>query len=217
MGSDKANLAQRSSGDRKPLPGEGSACYNEALRRFRALLDRARSSRLREPTAVTLATVDTSGHPSVRTVLLKDMDERGFVFYTSLASRKAKHLAKNPRVALCFFWQPLMEQVLIEGSVEQVTDKEADVYWASRPRMSQLGAWVSDQSKRLDRRKTIDLRMAQYLVKFAGRKVPRPSYWSGFRVIPDRIEFWKRRLFRLHERVLYEKCGEQWTKCLLYP
>ena len=189
----------------------------EAVDRFRTLLERAQRCGLPEPTATTLATADAQGRPSARTVLLKEVDERGFVFYTSLASRKARQLAANPQAALCFFWQPLMEQVLVEGAVEQVSDEEADTYWASRPRTHQLGAWASRQSSRLDCPRTLDLRWVEQALKFLGQRVPRPSFWTGFRVVPHRIEFWKRRAGRLHERVLYERHAAQWEKYWLYP
>jgi pyridoxamine 5'-phosphate oxidase len=151
--------------------------------------------------AMTLATADAQGRPSSRTVLLKEMNERGFVFYTSLTSRKARHLAANPRAALCFFWQPLMEQVLIEGTVEPVSDQEADAYWASQPRARQFSAWASRPSKPSGPPGWPD----------TGR-IPRPSFWSGFHVVPDRMEFWKRGPFRFHERVLYDQCKGQWRK-----
>jgi pyridoxamine 5'-phosphate oxidase len=195
----------------------GPDVYAEALDRCRTLLERAQRCGLPEPTAMTLATVDEHGRPSARTVLLKEVAERGFVFYTSLASRKARQLAANPQAALCFFWQPLMEQVLVEGVVEQVSDEAADAYWTSRPRAHQLGAWASRQSSRLDCPRTLDLRWVEQALRFIGQRVPRPSYWTGFRVVPHRIEFWRRRAARLHERVLYERHEAQWTKAWLYP
>lgn len=195
----------------------GPDVYTEAMARFRTLLKRAQRCGLPEPTAMTLATTNAQGHPSARTVLLKEVDERGFVFYTSLASRKARQLAANPQAALCFFWQPLMEQVLVEGVVEQVSDEAADAYWASRPRAHQLGAWASCQSSRLDSPRILDLRWVEQALKFLGRRVPRPAYWTGFRVLPHRIEFWRRHAARLHERVLYERREARWTKAWLFP
>lgn len=195
----------------------GPDVYAEALGRFRTLRKRAQRCGLPEPMATTLATTDAQGHPSARTVLLKEVDERGFVFYTSLASRKAQQLAVVPSAALCFFWQPLMEQVLVEGAVEQVSDEEADAYWASRPRAHQLGAWASCQSRRLDHPRTLNLCWVRQALNFMGQRVPRPSFWTGFRVVPSRIEFWKRRAGRLHERVLYERHVAQWEKSWLYP
>lgn len=206
-----------SGGDETDAGGSSRGYWAEALQRFHLLLERAKQSSLPEPTAMTLATADADGHPSARTVLLKAVDERGFVFYTSLASRKARGLAANPRAGLCFFWQPLMEQVVVEGVVVQVSDEEADAYWASRPRAHQLGAWASRQSSRLDCPRTLDLRWVEQALKFLGQRVPRPSYWTGFRVVPHRIEFWKRRAGRLHERVLYEQHEARWNKAWLYP
>ncbi|NIR28269.1 MAG: pyridoxamine 5'-phosphate oxidase [Gammaproteobacteria bacterium] len=191
--------------------------YREALERFHALHQRALRTDLREPTAVTLATADAEGRPSARTVLLKGFDEQGFVFYTNLSSRKGHHLGENPRAALCFFWQPLFEQVLVEGRVEEVDHEEADAYWATRPREAQIGAWASHQSEPLDRRETLEQRVAQYRQKFKGRAVPRPPHWSGFRVIPDRMEFWKARDYRLHDRVCYRVVDGEWTVTLLNP
>lgn len=189
----------------------------EALRRLKKLLDRAARSPLREPTACTLATATAEGRPSARTVLLKGLDEEGLTFYTNLTSRKAQELKANPRVALLFFWQPFMEQVSVEGEVRGVSDEEADRYWATRPRLSQIGAWASLQSQPLPSRRVLSARVAQFTLKFAGKKIPRPPHWSGFRLLPDRIEFWKKRAFRLHERVLYERSGERWEHSLLYP
>lgn len=189
----------------------------EALQRLRELLDQARRCGLPEPTAFVLATANDQGRPSARTVLLKKVDERGFVFYTSLLSRKGRQLSENPHAALCFFWQPLMEQVTVEGIVEPVSDAEADAYWISRPRLSQLGAWASRQSRRLPRKELFNLRVAAYGLKFASGPVPRPPAWIGLRVIPNRIEFWKRGPFRWHERVLYELQDGQWQRWMLCP
>ncbi|MBI1976821.1 MAG: pyridoxamine 5'-phosphate oxidase [Candidatus Omnitrophica bacterium] len=191
--------------------------YQEAIIRFQKLLKQAQGKGLNEPTAVVLSTADAQGRPSSRTVLLKQADERGFVFYTNLQSRKGKQLTENPRASLCFFWDPLMEQVTVEGSVEQVSDEEADAYWKTRPRESQIGAWASLQSQPLQTRAALLKRAAEYGLKFGLGAIPRPLHWSGFRVIPTRIEFWKSQPFRLNERVLYEKAGAQWKKTLLYP
>lgn len=194
-----------------------SPLLQQAIRRYQALAARASRSPLKEPTAATLATADGRGRPSSRTVLVKEASERGFVFYTNLTSRKARELKANPRAALCFFWQPLMEQVVVEGSVERVSRGEADIYWLTRPRNSKIAAWVSLQSQPLASRGLLNARIAKYAAKFAWRQVPRPPAWSGYRVIPDRIEFWKVRPFRLHERVLYRKREGRWTRSLLYP
>lgn len=190
---------------------------SEALARFEELLQQARDTDLKEPTAVSLATVGAAGMPSVRTVLLKQVDERGFVFYTNTRSRKGVQLAENPKAALCFFWQPLMEQVLVEGDVEPVSAAEADAYWASRPRLSQIGAWASHQSEPLARREELEQRLADYERRYADQDVPRPSHWSGYRLRPRLIEFWSARPGRLHDRVRYQLEGEHWRKQLVNP
>lgn len=187
---------------------------------FRTLLSAAQAvdrTILPEPTAMTLATVGSDGQPSARLVLLKAVDDRGFVFYTNLHSRKGRDLDANPRAALTFHWQPLEVQVRIEGRAERVSDAEADEYFATRPRGSQLGAWASDQSEELAAAADLDTRFAEAERRFAGRDVMRPSHWSGYRVIPQRIEFWRSRPSRLHERRLFLKEGERWRESLLYP
>lgn len=164
-----------------------------------------------------LATADRQGRPSVRTVLLKGLDDRGLVFYTNLKSRKARQLATNPRAAVCLYWDPLMLQVLVEGRIRPVSRAEADAYWATRPRVSQLGAWASDQSAPLARRAILLARYRQVARRFAGRPIPRPAWWSGFRLIPDWIEYWTSRPRRLHHRLLYHRRGPRWVSTLLYP
>lgn len=191
--------------------------YGQALRRFGALFEQAREVGLREPTAVTLATADAAGRPSIRTVLLKDFDPRGFVFYTNHRSRKGRELHANPRAALLFFWQPIFEQVQVEGPVETVSDAEADAYWATRPRDSRIGAWASQQSEPLDSRETLERRVAELERRWLGEEIPRPPHWSGFRVIPDRIEFWRPGEARLHERTCYTRGEGGWTVTLLNP
>jgi len=191
--------------------------YDEAIEKFRALLDRATQTDLPEPTAMSLATADASGRPSARTVLLKGVDERGFVFYTNTRSRKGGQLADNAWAALCVFWQPLKEQVEVEGRVERVTEQEADEYWVTRPRDSQLGAWASEQSAPLESREALLARAASFRDQFEGRDVPRPPHWSGYRVLPERIEFWTAGEHRLHHRVCYEKGRDEWTVVLLNP
>ncbi len=187
------------------------------LARFQAGFERARAARVPEYNAMTLATVDEQGRPAARTVLLKDADRAGFVFYTNLQSRKGRQLAGNPAVSLVFWWRETAEQVLVDGRVEPVSAVEADAYFASRPRGSQIGAWASLQSQALATREELLERVAEIEARFAGREVPRPEHWSGFRVRPYRVEFWYGREFRLHERLCFELDGEGWRETLLYP
>jgi pyridoxamine 5'-phosphate oxidase len=170
-----------------------------------------------ESSAVTLATATPDGRPSARVVLLKGFDDRGFVFYTNLESRKSQEIKANPFGALCFYWPILHYQVRIDGKFEQVSAEEADAYFATRPRGSQIGAWASHQSAELKNREALELRFAEFEKKFAGKAVPRPQFWSGFRLSPNRIEFWKGRENRLHERTFYVKNNEVWTMTYLYP
>lgn len=191
--------------------------YQQAIERFSALFARAGTLGLVEPAAMSLASVDEAGRPSVRTVLLKTFDARGFVFYTNRRSRKGRQLNATQRAALCFFWQPMMEQVLVEGSVQDVSDAEADTYWATRPRASQLGAWASLQSEMLPDRETLTQRHTECETRYAGTQVPRPPHWSGYRVVPDLIEFWSSRPGRLHERERYFLDSGAWRHSLIYP
>lgn len=195
------------------------ALYQNALDTFADLLAQAKQSQDPEPTAMTVATVGSDGRPAARTVLLKDVDARGFVFYTNFNSRKAQQLTLNPQAALLFYWRFLKEgvQVKIEGTVEPVTATEADAYFASRPRGSQVGAWASLQSQTLASRELFDQRVAEVEAKYAGMDVPRPPHWSGFRVVPERIEFWYGAQFRLHERQSYERINGVWAQRMLYP
>lgn len=192
----------------------------EPIARFQEWLERARTTELPEPNAMALATVDARGFPAVRMVLLKGVDERGFVFYTNLESRKAGEIGVNPHVALCFHWQPLELQVRVEGVVSPVDAAEADEYFASRGRGSQIGAWASIQSRPLESREALETRIREVEERFAGGAVPRPEYWSGFRVWPERIEFWSGRPSRLHERDVYTRDPSApggWTVEMLYP
>jgi pyridoxamine 5'-phosphate oxidase len=191
--------------------------YTEALNRFQELFAKAQALNIHEPAAMSLATVSSDGQPSVRTVLLKSFDVRGFVFYTNLQSRKGAQLHANQGAALCFFWQPLMRQVLVEGKVEQVSDSEADAYWGTRERMSQIGAWASKQSEILPERSQLETRYAKFERHFDGQNVPRPEYWSGFRLKPHMVEFWSSRPGRLHERERYFIERGIWQRCLIYP
>ncbi|MGE0773831.1 MAG: pyridoxamine 5'-phosphate oxidase [Sphingomonadaceae bacterium] len=184
---------------------------------FDAWFAEARASEPNDANAVALATADAERRPSVRMVLLKGHDERGFVFYTNLESRKAKELLANPNAALLFHWKSLRRQIRIEGPVSRVSDAEGDAYFASRSRDSQLGAWASDQSQPLESRTLFEDRYQQMVTRFEGQPVPRPPHWSGFRVAPDRIEFWSDREHRLHERRLFILEGEKWREGLLYP
>lgn len=188
--------------------------------RFEEELERARATSLPEPTAMALATVGADGRPSVRMVLLKGVDPRGFVFYTNLGSRKARELSESGHAALCFHWQPLEVQVRVQGPVEEVGEEEADAYFASRRRGSQLGAWASRQSEPLPQRGELEARLREMEQRFRGEPVPRPPFWSGFRVVPDRIEFWQGRASRLHEREVYTadpRAPGGWRVGQLYP
>lgn len=193
--------------------------YNAALHTFADLLEQAKQSIDPEPTAMTVATVGRDGRPAARTVLLKGFDERGFVFYTNFSSRKGRQLAANPQAALLFHWRHLREgvQVKIEGTVEPVSAEEADAYFASRPRGSQIGAWASLQSQPLASREQFEQRYGDYEKQYEGAPVPRPPHWSGFRVVPERIEFWYGAQFRLHERQCYERNNGVWSQVMLYP
>jgi pyridoxamine 5'-phosphate oxidase len=183
---------------------------------FDAWLSEAGLSEPNDPNAMALATADADGRPSVRMVLLKGHDQRGFVFYTNRESRKAGELAENAQAALLFHWKSLRRQVRVEGAVAQVTDAESDAYFASRSRASQLGAWASDQSRPLDDRATFEARYAEVDARFPG-DVPRPPHWGGYRVAPERIELWEDRPGRLHHRRLFTRIGSGWDEGLLYP
>lgn len=179
---------------------------------------KARESEPNDPEAMALATADADGDPTVRMVLMKGHGPDGFVFYTNLGSEKGRQLLENPSAALLFHWKSLRRQVRIEGEVERVSDKEADAYFATRSRDSQLGAWASDQSRPLERREIFEQRYREMKARFEGRDVPRPPYWSGFRLIPHIFEFWQDRPHRLHERrVLLARDDGSWDEGLLYP
>lgn len=189
----------------------------DLIARFRQWLAEAEQREINDPNAMSLATATFNGYPSVRMVLLKEVDARGFVFYTNLESRKGKELRLNARAALCFHWKTLRRQVRVEGVTEPVNATEADVYFASRPRLSQIGAWASQQSQPLKDFLELGYRVAEITARHALGSVPRPSHWSGFRVVPEVIEFWRDRPFRLHERLLCRRQSSDWHTEFLYP
>lgn len=184
---------------------------------FQSWYDEALKLNVSYPNAMSLATASRDGFPAVRMVLLKGWNEEGFVFYTNLGSAKAHHLAENPEVSACFFWDSLHKQIRVTGSVVPVTDTEADTYFASRARTSQLGAWASKQSQVMEGRFDLEKRVAQFAARYPVGAIPRPPFWSGFRIQPRQIEFWQERQFRLHERVLFKKTDTGWVKDFLYP
>jgi pyridoxamine 5'-phosphate oxidase len=189
----------------------------EPLTLFAAWYALARESEMNDSNAVALATSDSNGAPHVRMVLLKGHGPEGFTFYTNQESDKARQIAARPFAALMFHWKSLRKQVRIEGQVLAVADAEADAYFATRGRDSQLGAWASDQSRPLDARETFEARFAAMTARFEGSDVPRPPHWSGYRVVPSRIEFWEDGAHRLHKRRLFTRVGEGWDEGLLYP
>jgi len=184
---------------------------------FQTWLQQAIDAGIEEPTAMTVATVAPDGHPDARMLLLKGADERGFVFYTNLESPKAQALRHDPRAALCFYWMPLDKQVRVRGRAEMVSDAEADAYFATRARLSQIGAWASRQSRPMQGYFELEAEVAKTALRFGVSQVPRPPFWSGFRVFPEQIEFWTEKPFRRHERILYHRTTEGWQTQWLYP
>lgn len=207
---DEFTESLKSDGDYDPL-------YLEAINAFQEKYARTAELGVREPSAMSLATVDADGQPSIRTVLLRGIDERGFVFFTNSQSRKGEQMTGNPQVALTFYWDAWAEQVHVEGRVEVIPDSESDEYWKTRARLSQIGAWASDQSRPLTGRDEFMSSVAEIEKRFEGQDVPRPPHWFGYRVVPHRIELWSGREGRLHERFVYGADGETWTKEMLYP
>ena len=195
---------------------------DDPLALFNAWLQEALAKEPNDANAMSLATVDATGLPDVRMVLLKDADARGFVFYSNAESAKGRELAANPQAALLFHWKSLRRQVRVRGSVTPVSDAEADAYWATRARPAQLGAWASQQSRPLPDRLALEKRVAEFGLKFGLGKVPRPPHWTGFRVVPESLEFWRDRPFRLHERLVFSRAsqeggGDGWTTHRLFP
>jgi pyridoxamine 5'-phosphate oxidase len=191
--------------------------FPEPFDRFREVLSEAEATGMVDPNAMVVSTVDGEGQPSSRVVLLKGFDERGFVFYTNLESRKGREVLGHPKVSLSFFWRELSKQVVVLGTAERVSDEEADAYFASRARTSQLGAWASQQSRPLPGRAHLLAEVARLEARYLGRSIPRPPHWSGFRVVPHWIEIWVAGAFRLHDRTVYERAAEGWRVTKRYP
>jgi pyridoxamine 5'-phosphate oxidase len=200
--------------DPTELPADPAA---DPMALFHAWLADATAREVNNPTAMTLATVDRQGQPAARMVLLKGADEHGFVFYTNLESQKAEDLAGNPRASLLFHWKSINRQVRIEGTAMLVSGAEADAYFATRPRGAQIGAWASRQSRPLESRFALEKHVAEFTAKFGLGKVPRPPFWSGYRVRPERIEFWQEKPFRLHDRLVFHRTTGGWRTEKLYP
>jgi pyridoxamine 5'-phosphate oxidase len=196
---------------------ERSRIADDPFALFQNWFQEAIDSGLKEPCAMTVATVDRDGFPEARMLLLKGLDKRGFVFYTNMQSPKARALLHNPRVALCFYWAKIDKQVRIRGRAEIVSVEEADAYFATRPRLSQISAWASKQSRPMRGYFQLEADVTKAMIHFRLGEVPRPPFWSGFRVVPHRIEFWSARLGRLHERRVFVRSGDDWIESWLFP
>jgi pyridoxamine 5'-phosphate oxidase len=200
-------------------PNEGISAADEPIAHFSAWFEEAKLKEPNDPDAMSLATVDAEGRPNARMVLLKAVDRAGFVFYSNSESTKGEELAANPHAALCFHWKSLGRQVRVRGDIVRVSEAEADAYFATRPKDSQIGAWASKQSRRLESRFALEKEIARFAAKYALSSVPRPEYWIGYRLVPLTIEFWRNRPFRLHDRLLYERddFNAPWRTSKLYP
>ena len=198
----------------EPLP---LLSEEDPLALFNGWLAEAIAKEPNDANAMSLATVDADGMPDVRMVLLKDADDRGFVFYSNVESAKGRELTANPKAALLFHWKSLRRQVRVRGAMVPVSAEEADAYWATRARPAQIGGWASSQSRPLPDRLALEKKIAEFGLKFGLGKVPRPPHWTGFRIVPDSLEFWRDRPFRLHERLVFSRAGEGWTTSRLYP
>jgi pyridoxamine 5'-phosphate oxidase len=223
------NIARTLSGNRlglsdlnmqgKVLMSDDFTHSNDPYSLFSQWLTEAEASEINDPNAVSVATVDSDGLPNVRMVLLKGLDERGFVFYTNFEGAKGREILASMKAAMCFHWKSLRRQVRVRGPVEIVADAEADAYYQSRPRGSRIGAWASQQSRPLESRFALETAVAKATAKYAVGDIPRPPHWSGFRIIPSEIEFWKDGAFRLHDRVKFTRsnASEEWATARLYP
>jgi pyridoxamine 5'-phosphate oxidase len=207
-------LATQSKSDRS---SEVALASEDPIALFQTWFEEAINAGVKEPRAMSVATLDISGAPDARMMLLKGMDERGFAFYTNMQSPKARALLRDPRVALCFYWSKIDKQVRIRGRAQMVSDQEADAYFATRPRLSQISAWASKQSQTMRGYFEFEVEVAKAALRFGIGEIPRPSFWSGFRVVPERIEFWKQKPFRRHQRILFSRSANNWRRECLYP